>query len=305
MSRRGFVLVAVLFALVLLSALASGGFFEALQELRIGRNVAQDVSLQAAAESGIATALAAWDPRASGALAVGGTLALPGSLPPGWTGGVMVRRLNDRLLLFRSSASDQPSAIRTVELVARLQGPEVTPAAVRARSIDAVAQARADGTDRNPATWSCPAAAVAAPSVVLEPGASDSSFFRFGAMDWSALAAWARAVPSGGDSLQVVYQAGDTTLAGGRWLGTMVVNGDLVLRAGVEVLGLLIVRGALRIETGGASVTGSVVAVQVVVEQSVAPQDVVLAYSSCSATRAALSRALPTPLQGVPRWGVY
>ena len=74
MSRRGFVLVAVLFALVLLTALASGGFFEALQELRIGRNVAQDVSLQAAAESGIAAALAAWDPRMNSALGAAGVM---------------------------------------------------------------------------------------------------------------------------------------------------------------------------------------------------------------------------------------
>lgn len=305
MKSRGFVLVAVLFGLVLLTALASGGFFEALQELRIGRNVASEVSLEAAAESGISSALATWDPRVNGALDTGAVAVPPGAAPPGITGTVVARRLNGRLLLLRSSASDRLGGTRTVERVARLRGPELAPAAVRARAVDLVALARADGTDRDPITWSCPAVPGSAPNVVLEPGASDSSFFRFGAMDWAALAAWARAVPAGGDSLQVVYRQGDTVLGAGHWTGMMVVDGDLVLRDGADALGLLIVRGTLRVQAGGASVLGSVVASQVVVEQSVAQQDVAFGYSSCSATRAALSRALPTPLKGVPGWGVF
>ena len=303
--RRGFVLVAVLFALVVLTALASGGFFEALQEMRIGRNASLDLVLQSAAESGIAAALATWDPRATGALGLGAVLMLPGSAPAGITGGLEARRLNDRLLLLRSIASDEHGTMRTVELIARLKGPELTPSAVRARSVDAVTLARADGSDRNPASWSCLSVSGAAPGVVLDPGASDASFFRFGSMDWAALVAWAKAVPAGGDSLQVVYQAGDTTLAGGHWIGTLVVDGDLVLRSGVDVSGLLIVRGALRIDAGGATVLGSVVASEVIVNQSVAPQQVALGYSSCSAARAALSRAMPAPLSGVPVWGVY
>jgi hypothetical protein len=303
--RRGFVLVAVLFALVLLTALASGGFFEALQEMRIGRNASLDLVLQSAAESGIATALATWDPRATGGLGPGAVLMLPGASPSGIAGGVEARRLNDRLLLLRSIASDAQGAMRTVELVARLKGPELMRTAVRARSVDAVTLARADGSDRNPASWSCQNVSGAAPGVVLDPGASDSSFFRFGSMDWAALSAWAKTVPAGGDSLQVVYQAGDTTLAAGHWIGTLVVDGDLVLRSGVEVTGLLIVRGTLRIDAGGATVLGSVVASQVIVSQSVIPQEVALDYSSCSSARAALSRALPTPLRGVPAWGVY
>ncbi|MFI5206899.1 MAG: hypothetical protein ACHQX4_02675 [Gemmatimonadales bacterium] len=304
-TSRGFVLIAVLFALVVLTALASGGFFEALQEMRIGRNASLDLVLQSAAESGIAAALAGWDPRASGALEPGAVLTLPGSLPAGLTGGVEARRLNDRLLLLRSEASDGLGTMRTVELIARLTGPELTRSAVRARSVDAVTLGRADGSDRNPSSWSCPNASGAAPGVVLEPGASDSSFFRFGSMDWEALVTWAKSVPAGGDSLQVVYQAGDTTLTGGHRVGTLVVDGDLVLRSGVEVVGLLIVRRALRIDGGGATVIGSVVASQVVVDQSVAPQEIALGYSSCSAGRAALSRALPAPLSGVPVWGVY
>lgn len=303
--RRGFVLVAVLFALVLLSALASGGFFEALQELRIGRNAAEDVELQLAAESGIAAALVSWDLRATGALDVGTALKLPGAAPPGITGGVEVRRLNDRLLLLRSSAADAQGTTRIVEQVARLNGPELTPAAVRTRSADPAVTSRADGTDRNPASWSCRSVSGVAPGVMLEPGASDSAFFRFGTMDWAALAAWASSVPSGGDSLQVVYRQGDTTLDAGRWIGTLVVDGNLVLRSGAQVVGLVIVRGALSIDLGGAVVLGSVVASQVIISQSVTLHDVVLGYSSCSATRAALSRAIPTPLRGVPIWGVF
>jgi hypothetical protein len=303
--RCGFVLVAVLFALVLLAALASGGFFEALQELRIGSNAAEAVALQAAAESGLVTALAAWDPRASGALGAGAVLLLPGASAPGITGAVVARRLNDRLVLFRSSVADRQGTTRTVEQIARLQGPELPRAAVRARSVDAAILARADGTDRSPEAWSCGAPTGAAPNVVLEQGASDSVFFRFGTMDWAALARWARSVPAGGDSLQVLYQPSDWALVGGRFVGTLVVEGDLVLRAGAQVIGLLLVKGSLRLEPGGASVSGSVVASQIIVDQYVTPQDIVLGYSSCSATRAALSRAVPAPLGGVPGWGVF
>jgi hypothetical protein len=302
---RGFVLVGVLFALVLLAALASGACFEALQEMRIGRNAAEDLALRTAAESGIAAALAEWDPRETDGLGVGAVLRLPGAGAAGFTGGVEARRLSDRLILLRSGVTDAQGATRVVELIARLAGPEFARAAVRARSADAVALARADGIDRNPAPWSCPAVFDTAPGVILEPGASDSSFFRFGSMDWAGLAAWARAVPIGGDSLPVVYQAAGTTLEGGRWTGTLIVDGDLVLRGGVELVGIAIVHGALRIEAGGAAVLGSVIASQVIVDQAVAPQHLTLGYSSCSVVRAALSRVAPTPLPGVPVWGVY
>ena len=303
--RRGFILVAVLFALVLLTALASGGFFEALQEMRIGRNVAAEVVLRSAAESGIAAALASWDPRASGALPVGGAVQLPGAAPSAITGAVEVRRLTERLLLVRSSASDIQGTTRVALMVARLAAPELAAAAVRARVADAATLARADGIDRNPTGWGCPPAADTVRGLVLEPGASDSAFFRFGPMDWASLVAWAQAVPQGGDSLAVVYHSGDTALAGVHWTGTLVVDGDLVLRSGAEVVGLVIVRGALRIAAGGAAVRGAVVASQVVVDQSVNQQQVTLGYSSCSASRAALSRALPVPLPGAPIWGVY
>ena len=303
--QRGFVLVGVLFVLVLLSALAGGACFEALQEMRLGRNAEQAVTLQATAESGLTAALAAWDPRTNGTLAVGSVLRLPGAAPQGIAGSVDARRLSDRLLLLRSSATLADGSSRTVARIARLVGPEAAPAAVRARWVDPIVSARADGTDQNPPLWSCPPTSGSAPGTLLQPGASDSAFFRFGPMDWPALAAWAGAVPAGGDSLAVRYSAGDLTLSGGRVLGTLVVAGDLVLRSGVEVVGLVLVRGTLRLEAGGATVLGVVVASQVIVDQSVTPQQLTLGYSSCSATRAALSRATPAPLRGVPLWGVF
>jgi hypothetical protein len=303
--RRGFVLVAVLLALVLLTALASGGFFEALQEARIGRNVAQDVVLRGAAESGIAATLASWDPRIDDALSVGASVRLPGASPPGITARVEVRRLDGRLLLVRSSATDAEGTSRAVELIARLVGPAPGAAALRARAADAVASARADGTDRAPPGWTCPASGAAVSALVLQPGASDSAFYRLGPMDWAGLTTWAQSMPPGGDSLGVVYQPGDTTLSGGRLTGTLVVGGDLVLRDGAQVAGLAVVRGTVKFDVGGGSVYGTVVASQVIVNQSVTPLDVVLGYSSCSTWRAALSRAVPRPISGAPIWGVY
>jgi len=304
-TRRGFVLVMVLLALVLLTALISGGFFEALQESRIGRNATQDVVLRGAAESGLASVLASWDPRIDDELSVGASARMSVAAPPGVTASVDVRRMNGRLLLLRSSATDGDGTSRAVELIARLVGPELGPAALRARTVDAVAQARADGTDRAPPGWTCPAPGAAVSALLLQSGASDSTFFRFGAMDWTGLLAWARSVPAGGDSLRVIYQQGDTTLSAGRMTGTLVVDGDLVLRGGVELTGLVVVRGTLTFDVGGGAVRGSVVASQVVVNQSVTPSDVVLGYSSCSTWRAGLSRALPRPVFGAPTWGVY
>ena len=301
--RRGFVLVAVLFALVLLTALLSGGFFEALQELRVGRNLALDVELRQTAESGIAAAIQAWDPRGD-SVSVGGTMSLPGAAPPGIVAATQVRRLSRRLLLVRSSAS-RDGVTRVIEAALRLVGPELGPAAVRARSADPMVALVVSGADANPPGWSCRAVTDTVPALVLTPGASDSAFYQMGPMDWATLTAWVATIPPGGDSLGVVYQPADTALAGGRFTGTLIAGGDLVLRGGAEILGLLIVRGTLTIGPGGATVLGSVLASQVVVDQSVSSQTVHLGYSSCSRTLASLGRARPSPLPGVPMWPAY
>ena len=304
MRRRGFILMAVLFALVLLLALASAGFFAAWQEVRIGRNTAAQATLRGAATSGIALALANWDPAVLQGIGVITTL--PSNAPAGILASLEVRQLNGRLVLFRSSASDSAGSSQSVLLVARLTGPEIVPsAALRARAIHPLARSRADGTDRTPPGWNCPAPSGAVSAAIVQPGASDSAFFQFGPMDWAALVTWARAVPPGGDSLGVAFAAQDTTLAGGRTLGLLVVGGDLVLRGGAEVVGAVLVRGRLLFEVGGAAVYGGVVASQVIVAQGVTPQSITLQWSSCSVVRTTLSRGVPIPVPGTPLFGVF
>jgi hypothetical protein len=304
-SRRGFVLAAVLFALVLLAALASLALFSALQEVRIGRNAAAQAALRGSAEAGIAEALAGWDPATMNGLRPGALARLPALAGPASGAVVEVRRLNEQLVLLRSGASDAVGARQVVQLVARLSGLEVRPAAVRARSADAVIAAAASGADSPPSGWSCPATADTAPGLVLEPGAGDSALFRFGAMDWNGLVARVSSLGTAQDSVRAVYVAGDSELVSGRFVGLLVVEGNLVLRGGVAVNGIVLVHGSLAFGAGGATVSGAVVASQVVALQSVNLSSGALSYSSCSTDLVALAWGYPKPLKNTPVWGVF
>jgi len=83
MSRRGFVLAAVLFALVLLAALTSAGFFAALQEHRAGANAEGLLRAESAADAAVSDVIAGWNPALMDSLPVGASMPIALPAPPG------------------------------------------------------------------------------------------------------------------------------------------------------------------------------------------------------------------------------
>jgi hypothetical protein len=304
--RRGFVLIVVVYALVLLAATIAGGFFASLQELRAGRNAAATLRVRLAASSAIAAAIGGWDPRAANALAIGGSLPLTVPVTPGIVTQLIARRLSDRLFLLRAAAVDSSGEAQSLQTIARLDALDLAPAAaVRARIVDPVLISSFVGADQAPAGWNCPPAGDTIAALITQPGASDSVFFRFGAKDWAAVTSWATSISSGGDSLPVTYAPGDLAIAGSRVLGVVIVEGDLTLTAGAQILGLVLVHGKLNFGVGGGVISGQVIASQVIAIQGYRPSQPSVAFSSCSVWMASLARALPQGLHEMPLEEVF
>lgn len=328
-ARRGFAIVATLFALVIVAALVTGAFFAAEQELRVARNGRDSQRALSAAEAALSVAVAGWDGARLNGLAAGDSAVVAVASPQGaGATGATVVRLNEQLFLVRATGRGPGDiAQRTLGLVVRLIPP---PAAFRAAVTVLVptgpeVSGDIDGVDRDPSGWSCEAAPRdPLPGVVVDSGS----------VDWDALVALARTIyepaqlagpiagvaPVGDAAtcdktapnnwgepgrpasvggctayFPTIYVRGDLTLAGGRGQGLLVVEGDLTLEGGFEFDGAIIVRGSLSVVGSGATVRGAVVARLIRAGSEVAPGGVSFGYSSCAVRRAlaAGSRAQP------------
>jgi len=299
--RRGHALALTLFALVLLAVLAAAAFFAASQDERVGRNAVAAVRSRSAAESALHGAIDAWDAPRLDSMTPGAPQRLAASHPiPGSSVTLEVRRLNALLFLLLASDSGKGDVRQQAQSVVRLAAIETAPAAVRARTIDASLVPYVHGGDLAPAGWSCAAAPRVAPALDLLPGAADSVLFRFGPWGWNELAAWAAAVPPGGDSLGVRYEPADLVLTGGRFTGVLVVEGNLTLELGAEIVGLAAVRGVVHLRAPAGRIAGQVVASQVVADNAFTSPVPDFSWSSCSVLMVSRSRALPEPLSGLP-----
>ncbi len=303
--RRGFVLVAVLFALVLLAALTAAGFFAALQERRAGANAAALLRTQTAASSALSEILVGWNPALMDSLHPGAVMTSLVTPSPGATVQVEVRRLNRALFLLRAVATDS-SAARALMTVARLRGLDFDQrAAARVRSLDPTLIARIDGVDRAPPGWTCPATTDTIVTVIQQSGASDSVFLRFGNRSWADVLAWVARVPRGGDSLISQHWPGNLALSASRLTGLVVVEGDLTLDGGSEVTGLVLIRGSLILRGTGGTIHGAVVASQLVTASGYSSTQPAVVFSSCAVGAAALGRAWPMVLRGSPRAPIF
>jgi hypothetical protein len=123
--ERGIALAVAIFALVVVGALVAGAFFAGNLEQRTGRNAVYASEAADAAESGISTVFANWDPALNG-IAVGDSLAESAtSLGARIAVTPKVFRLNNELFLVRSlgrrtDGSGRVLAQRTVATVGRL-----------------------------------------------------------------------------------------------------------------------------------------------------------------------------------------
>jgi hypothetical protein len=104
--ERGMALPLSMFVLVVMSTAVGAAFVVALLEQRLGRNMLYAVQAAAAADAGVAAALAGWDATGAIALAPGATAALPGGTLPGPAAYALAfTRLNAELFLIRSEGT--------------------------------------------------------------------------------------------------------------------------------------------------------------------------------------------------------
>lgn len=305
MSRpRGFALAAALFALVLLSALAAAGFAAALGEWRAGRSSFEGIAAAVAARSGLAAAMRDWDPRWSGEMRPGEERDLGAGGIQGSTWQVRTTRLSTELLIVRSvGRSSGGSGRRELGLVARFQSMRPFPAAAARVRIppSSVAATGLSGAGAVPSGWDCPPVTDSVPALLVDSTSPDESFFGLGGRTWSEVVAWAEAVPSGGDSLGVRFARERLVLTGDRVLGTLLVDGDLELRGGAEVVGSAVVRGEVVVGGGGGRIVGALVTRSIRLLPEAFPASLQVEYSVCSVALAGGSRAPLEPLPGASR----
>ncbi len=272
--RRGVVLIGVLFGLVALAAIAGALGFVALQESRLGANRLAAARAAEAARGVAVSALAGYHPVVAQGLA-------PGATAPAL--GARLRRLGRASWAYEATSTD-PARIaeRRVALLARADPPLLAAAAFvsTARPAPGVAL---DSVDAGPPGWSCTAEespTITTSSIQLLP--SDSALWVFGPWNWPRLVAWA-ALGWTSDSLAIRYAAGGVTMTGGRFLGVLVVDGDLVLRANAQLIGVAFVRDRIVAEGLGGAVFGVAVARGAELGALAAPGSLRLAFSSCAA----------------------
>ena len=163
--RGGFAVPLALFAIVIISALLSGGIFVAIRQFQIGYAGLQASSGLYAAESGLSAALAAWDPNFAMQLPPGSQTALgSGSLSTGDVYETWVTRLDSaqdsRTAYYLLASVGRPrgpgGGQRRVALLLRSRMPDLLccNAALRTRGDVAVADgARVSGRDATPQAW--------------------------------------------------------------------------------------------------------------------------------------------------------
>ncbi|MDO8667052.1 MAG: pilus assembly PilX N-terminal domain-containing protein [Gemmatimonadales bacterium] len=351
--ERGFALVAAVFGLVIISALVTGAFFAARQEMSVGRSSQGFQRAFGAAEAGLNTTIVQWNSGSWNALAVGDSAAVAGTLP-GITGSYSgaVRRLNNELFVIRSLGQDPTGATqRTLAALVRLQLIQMNfNAALTTRgSVKIGGSSFIDGVDQNPTGWNCPLGALDTlagittrdstsvdltgcggltclsgdPKINQDPTITDSTFFKFGDLDWNELVAMAtKPYPVGavgpirpeavGDVTTcttttldnwgnpyllspplgclnyypIIYVDGNLKLTGGYGQGILLVSGDLDVQGGFEFYGPVIIRGSLRTSGTGGHFNGGLMAANVDLELTSVLGDAVITYSSCAIARA-------------------
>ncbi len=218
--ERGFALLTVIFALVIIALLSTAGLFASHQELRIasaGENAEEALRV---AENGIASVLAEWDPVSMDSLANWEADTLTGTISGEGNWQVEVIRLSERSYFVRGrgqvyrGGTLQSQVGRTVGITtARPSMVLEPPSALLARGATEVrGGAEVDGYDDIPPEWSdvCDAGTLSdmpgimtddasnvttvgggtidgSPAVDEDPTIDDDTFTQFGEMSWEEL----------------------------------------------------------------------------------------------------------------------
>jgi len=345
-AERGFALAVSIFALVIIAALVTGAFFAARQEMLVGLNSRTSLSAFSAAEAGLNTTIASWNTGTWNSMAVGDSAAVSGTLGSGASSSTYsgyVRRLNTQLYLIRVTGTDHAgSTQRTLAALTRLQLIQMNfNAALTVRGSTTVGgSSLLDGRDTPPTAWtSCPSTGLDTlpgiiipstsgssldlaniqgdPKVVTDPSINDSTFFKFGDLDWNELVAMATVVggstsnfhpgPVGtattcttsdnqnwGDPAKPATVAGcanyfpiihwttNLNVAQGVGQGILLVDGDIEATGHFEFYGPVIARGHLKSTGTGNHFWGGLMAADVDLETNTVLGNAVISYSSCA-----------------------
>jgi hypothetical protein len=287
--RRGAVLVTVVFALVLLAALATTAAFLALQEWRTGRNRSGALRARESAHAHTARVVAEWHPATLRGLEPGDSIVL----------GEVVARLTGRSLLALEARGEEAAsgAERRLRLWARLDPPPL-PDAPLALAVPPTSPLTSSvtGADEDPPGWTCDGNKTDATAslqlydtIITDGGWSWGRLHAWGARGWVV------------DSFRLVYSRGDLSISGERVTGVVVVGGDLVLSGRAELLGAVLVRGSLRLEGLGGAIFGVVIADRLEFGDQTHADALRIRFSRCAAERATLALAPLVPLSRRPR----
>jgi len=230
--ERGFALVAAVFALVIITGLVTGAFFAARQEMRTGRSSQSYQRAFAAAEAGLNSTITQWNTGTWNTLLVGDSATVSGTLPSGGgTYGGTVRRLNNELFIIRTLGQDPAgTSQRTLATLVRLAviNMNFTASLETRNSVKLGGSSLIDGRNTPPPGWACPTARDTVPGVLINTAAeistsgcsapggnyaciignpdvkvdasiNDSTFFKFGDLDWNELASIATLAYPAGD----------------------------------------------------------------------------------------------------------
>lgn len=298
MSRRGFALPAVLFGLLLLAAVVVGAWLAAWQSVVHAELAAAEARLRWRAGAALAEAVTGWDARLD-------------SLSPGSAARLSplarVTRTGLNTFVVVSDTADGRGARAALRDLLRLRPLFLDGRAVARLQLGPGAlAAQVEGRDTPPAGWTCPATTDSITTVTIQLSDTSSRGPGIGSgWTWQSLVGWTMSLPAGGDSLPWRFVAGDTTLAGSRFTGVLVVGGSVTLRSGAEVIGLVIASGSIVFEGLGGAISGQVVARDLQLSPGTLLGAASIIYSSCAVRAVARSRAPVRTLPGIPPSDVY
>ncbi len=360
----GFVLAAAAFGLMVVIVLVTGGFFMARQEARVGVANVQAYDAFYSAERALAELSGAnWDPSTYSAL----TLMQPRTLYDTVDDAAIeidITRFSQRLYYLEATATminrgEFSGASRKVGMMYKLFSADLLPpAALTTRGPTEIrGSAEVHGSDTNPSQWGALCAdygnddkpgilsddttqvsggnnhtLTGNPAVEQDTTINDSTFLKFGDVEWAQLVAMAdKTIGSGGTTVisesapvlngdgtcneSAIYNWGDPTSAsnpcsdyfplvyingsariqsGGVGQGVLLVDGTLDLRGNFVWHGVVIVQGTFETQGSGNRVLGGVMASNADFDAQSLVGGSVVTNSTCAASRAILENSALT-----------
>lgn len=332
-ARGGIAVPGAMYLIIVIGFLVATGVFTVARLRRGAARRLVDVSLDAAADDALASALLDWPADTLARLAVGASdsrrIRTRTSEPTHAV--VQVIRLSPTLysLVANVGADRWPEAARRVDLLVRVRPPPRAGVVALSSAGDVIlgaaarllpdSEASCDGTPGAPLAIG--ALALAAPAHlaiapgrapadsvrVIVPDTSDSlSLLPFRGDEWQRLAARAEVRLAPGADVAasdhaLVWAQGDLTLRGGAGSGVLLVEGRLTVLGPLTFSGVIVARGGVVTAADGAAITGYVASTA---RSGATPAAVALLHamelraSRCVAIHALLAAVPPVPVHG-------